>query len=147
MRRWVPIGGVIAAAGGLAFVAAGLGSPGAVPTNVASCKRVPRHVIVNLDDDKHHNVIDHAFDARRAGHPRVLHIRREKVWVNRRAALKNIPNRRGYDRDLYPPARTDEGGEGASVRYIRRKESRSADALMGRQLAPYCNGQGFVFER
>jgi len=145
MRRWAPIGGIIAAASSLALAAAGIGS--SAPTDVASCKRVPRHVIVNLDDDQHHNVIDHAFDARRAGHPRVLHIRREKVWVNRRKALKNIPKKKGYDRNAYPPARTDEGGEGASVRYIRRRENRSAAALMGRQLAPYCAGQSFVFER
>ena len=147
MRRWVPIGGVIAAAGSLAFVATGLGSPGAVPTNGASCKRVPRHVIVNLNDDKHHNVIDHAFDARRAGHPRVLHIRRAERWANRAAALRGIPKKRGYDRDQYPPAMADEGGKGADVRYVPKKENRSAERLMGTQLERYCNGQSFVLER
>jgi hypothetical protein len=36
-------------------------------------------VIVNLDDDRHHDIIDHAFDARR--HPRVLHVLREEARV------------------------------------------------------------------
>jgi hypothetical protein len=42
---------------------------------------------------------------------------------------------------------SDEGGKGASVRYIKSVENRSAGRLMGLQLSPYCNGQSFVFER
>lgn len=144
MRRWALI---VAAAATVAFAAAGQGSSGAVPTQGSACKRIPRHVFVDLDDDKHANVIDHAFDARRAGHPRVLHIRREERWANRRAALRGIPTRKGFDRDEYPPAIADEGGKGADVRYIRRREQRTAEALMARQLKPYCNGQSFVVER
>jgi hypothetical protein len=34
-----------------------------------------------------------------------------------------------------------------SVRYIKSVDNRSAGALMGRQLAGYCNQQSFVFER
>jgi hypothetical protein len=143
MRRWAVIGCVIAAA----FAAAGQGSSALTPSHVAACKRVPRHVIVDLNDDKHNSVIDHAFDARRAGHPRVLHIRRQERWANHRAALSGIPKRKGYDRDQYPPAIADEGGKGASVRYIARKVNRSAERLMGKQLEPYCNWQSFVFER
>jgi hypothetical protein len=104
-------------------------------------------VFVDLNDDKHHSVIDHAFDARRAGHPRVLHIRREERWANHRAALSGIPKRKGYDRDQYPPAIADEGGKGASVRYVAKRVNRSAERLMGKQLEPYCTGQSFVVER
>jgi hypothetical protein len=38
-------------------------------------------VIVNLDDDRHHRPNDHAFDARRAGYPRVFHVLREEARV------------------------------------------------------------------
>jgi hypothetical protein len=147
MRRWTAIGGVIAAAATLAFAAAGPGSSALRPSHVAACKRIPRHVIVDLNDDRHHAVIDHAFDARRAGHPRVLHIRRAERWANHRAALSGIPKRKGYDRDQYPPAIADEGGKGASVRYIARKVNRTAERLMGKKLEPYCDGQSFVVER
>jgi Deoxyribonuclease NucA/NucB len=147
MRRWTAIGGVIAAAATFAFAAAGPGSSALTPSHVAACKRIPRHVIVDLNDDRHHAVIDHAFDARRVGHPRVLHIRRAERWANHRAALSGIPKRKGYDRDQYPPAIADEGGKGASVRYIARKVNRTAERLMGKQLEPYCNGQSFVVER
>lgn len=147
MRRWTAIGGVIAAAATLAFAAAGQGNSALTPAHVAACKRIPRHVIVDLNDDRHSSVIDHAFDARRAGHPRVLHIRRQERWANHRAALSGIPKRRGYDRDQYPPAISDEGGRGASVRYVARRVNRTAERLMGKQLEPYCNGQSFVVER
>lgn len=96
MRRWVSIGGIVAAAAILAFAAVGHGSSGATPTHIAACKRIPRHVIVNLDDDRHHHIIDHAFDARRAGHPRILHILREEARANRRASLRGIPTKQGF---------------------------------------------------
>ena len=147
MRRWAAIGCVIAAAATLVFAAAGQGDSALTPSHVAACKRIPRHVFVDLNDNRHHGVIDHAFDARRAGHPRVLHILRQERWANHRAALSGIPKRRGYDRDQYPPAIADEGGKGASVRYIARRVNRSAERLMGKQLEPYCNGQSFVVER
>jgi hypothetical protein len=42
---------------------------------------------------------------------------------------------------------TDEGGEGASVRYVRSAANRSAGSVMRNQLAPYCDEQRFTFER
>ena len=41
----------------------------------------------------------------------------------------------------------DEGGKGASVRYVLSGESRSAGGVMKGQLRPYCNEQQFIFER
>jgi hypothetical protein len=61
-------------------------------------------VVVDLDNVKHRHILDHAFDARRKGKPRVLHIRRYEATANRRASLRGIPTKPGYDRDEYPPA-------------------------------------------
>jgi hypothetical protein len=58
-----------------------------------------------------------------------------------------IPTKRGYDRDEYSPAMSDEGGKGADVRYVLSAENRSAGSVMRFQLAPYCNEQRFIFER
>ena len=102
---------------------------------------------MNFDDTRHHNIIDHAFDARRAGHPRTLRIARQEADANRKASLKGIPTRPGFDRDEYPPAMSDQGGEGASVRYVKLSENRSAGRLMGKRLKPFCDGQRFYFER
>jgi hypothetical protein len=96
---------------------------------------------------KHRHIIDHALDARRKGKPRVLHIRRYEADANRRASLRGIPTKKGFDRDEYPPAMSDEGGKGASVRYVGSSENRSAGSVMGSQLRRYCNEQRFIIER
>ncbi len=103
--------------------------------------------VVDLDDVNHRHILDHVFDARRKGEPRVLHIRRYEATANRRASLRGIPTKKGYDRDEHPPAVSDEGGKGASVRYILSSENRSAGGVMSGQLRPYCNEQRFIFER
>jgi hypothetical protein len=57
---------------------AGLGPAQGVTEDEAPCTRGANLVVVDLDDDKHRHIIDHALNARRKGHPRVLHIRRYK---------------------------------------------------------------------
>ena len=62
-----------------------------------------------------------------------------------------------HDRDEYPPAFADEGGRDgpvdsprgrlADVDWVLASENRSAGAVMGNRLAPYCDGQAFRFER
>jgi hypothetical protein len=42
---------------------------------------------------------------------------------------------------------SDEGGKGASVRYVLSAENRSTGSVMRNQLAPPCNEQRFIFER
>jgi hypothetical protein len=113
----------------------------------AACTPSGRLVAVDLDDVRHRHILDHAFDARRKGQPRVLRIRRYEATANRRASLRGIPTKRGYDRDEYPPAMSNEGGKGADVRYVLSAENRSAGSVMRNQLAPYCNEQRFIFER
>jgi hypothetical protein len=88
----------------------------------AACTLNRSLVVVDLDDVKHRHIIDHALDARRAGHKRILHIRRDEATANRRASLRGIPTKPRYDRDEYPPAMSDEGGKGADVRYVESGE-------------------------
>jgi hypothetical protein len=109
------------------------------------CTSVPLAVIVDLRDD-HEQVVAHAQDAVRAGHPRVLHLARAGAQMRRKLSLRGIPTRRGLDRDEYPPAVSREGGAHADVRYIESSENRSAGSLMGRQLRSFCEGQAFVVE-
>jgi hypothetical protein len=113
----------------------------------APCTLTRNLVVVDLDNVKHRHILRHVFDARRNGHPRVLHIRRYEARANRSESLRGIPTKKGYDRDEYPPAMSDEGGEGAGVRYILSSENRSAGGMMSGQLRPYCNEQRFIFER
>jgi hypothetical protein len=132
--------------GGLVLVGLTSGGQG-VAQSQAVCKLSSKLVVVDLGNYKHRHILDHVFDARRKGKPRVLHIRRYEATANRRASLKGIPTKPGYDRDEYPPAASDEGGKGADVRYVLSSENRSAGSVMRNQLAPYCNEQRFIFER
>jgi hypothetical protein len=44
----------------------------------APCTLTRNLVVVDLDNVKHRHILRHTFDARRKGHPRVLHIHREE---------------------------------------------------------------------
>ena len=110
------------------------------------CHREPLAVVVDLNNDRQAPVIDHAHDAVLNGQPRVLHIDRADANAHRIASLSHTPTRSGFDRDEYPPAASQEGGAGASVRYISPRANRSAGSTMGRALAPFCDGQAFILE-
>lgn len=115
--------------------------------STAPCTRTDALVVVDLGNRKHRHILDHVWDAWRQGQPKRLHIARNEADDNRDASLKGIPTKPGFDRDEYPPAMSDEGGAGASVRYVGSSENRSAGAVMGNQLSDFCNGQRFRFER
>jgi Deoxyribonuclease NucA/NucB len=128
----------------LSVSALGFASAGAngVTQNQAPCTLIATLVVVDLDNVKHRHILDHAFDARRKGHPRVLHIRRYEARANRRASLRGIATKPGYDRDEYPPAMSDEGGKGADVRYVLSAENQSAGSVMRHQLALTATSSG-----
>lgn len=111
-----------------------------------ACVRVTLAVVVDLGDVRHAHLIHHVHQAVNAGQPRVLHIERDGAAARRSAALRGIPTLEGFDRDEYPPAVAEEGGEGASVVYVDSSENRSGGAVMSRQLRPFCDGQAFIME-
>jgi hypothetical protein len=70
-------------------------------------------------------------DTQQAGQPQELTINRAGAAANRRAALEGVPRMPGLDRDEYPPAMFEEGGEGASVRGISPGDNRGAGSSIG----------------
>ena len=121
--------------------AVGIGSAFLVDNPIVStCK------VVDLDDRKHARVLDHAHDAVDRGLPARLTIDRAEARGNRRLSLRGISTRAGFDRDEYPPATSDEGGQGASVRYVRSSENRSAGSRLGRELRGLPEGACFQYE-
>jgi hypothetical protein len=97
---------------GLTLAGSGSSATSAIP----ECKLVAYTVRVNFDDTTTTSSTTPSMPGR-AGHPRTLRIARQEADANRKASLKGIPTQRGFDRDEYPPAMSDQGGE-ASVRYI-----------------------------
>jgi hypothetical protein len=106
----------------------------------------PTCKVVDLDDRRHARILDHAHDAIDRGLPERLTIKRDEAAGNRRLSLRGIPTRAGHDRDEYPPATADEGGKGASVRYVRSSENRSAGAQLALELRGLPEGACFRYE-
>jgi hypothetical protein len=75
--------------------------------------------------------------------PRRLHIARAGADKNRADAFRGIPPRPGLGRDAYPPAVAREGGQGASVWYVKSSQNRSAGAALKNRLEQWCGGQRF----
>ncbi|MEV6900367.1 NucA/NucB deoxyribonuclease domain-containing protein [Amycolatopsis sp. NPDC051372] len=56
--------------------------------------------------------------------------------------MKQVPKTRsGYDRDEYPPAVFQEGGDGSSVKYIDPGHNRGAGRSIANQISGLDNGQ------
>ncbi|MFY3152457.1 NucA/NucB deoxyribonuclease domain-containing protein [Achromobacter xylosoxidans] len=67
-------------------------------------------------------------------------IDRANTASNRRDSLRGIETKPGLDRDEYPPAMFQEGGQGASVRHINPSDNRGAGACIGAQCRGLPNG-------
>lgn len=141
------LAGVILAAASIAQQPPAPATSTDTAATAASCTRSNRTVIINLDNRRHRPILRHVWAATRRGHPEHLHLDRAGADARRRAALRGIPTRPGLDRDEYPPAVSRQGGAGASVRYVDASINRSAGAVMGAQLRPYCDDQSFRYER
>ena len=93
-----------------------------------------------IDGKKHPESAQHAAEAQAAGHPAEVTIDRAKAKGNRAKALGGIPAVPGKHRDEYPPASTQEGGSGSSVRPISPADNSGSGASMGNQMRPYPDG-------
>ncbi|MFJ8932115.1 putative T7SS-secreted protein [Streptomyces sp. NPDC102364] len=75
--------------------------------------------------------------------PADLTIDRDGAKDNRKASLFGIPPRGAekLDRDEYPPAMFEEGGHGASVKYVDRSDNRGAGSSMKNQVNGLDDGE------
>jgi len=75
-----------------------------------------------------------------AGKPDPLTIDRDNATTRRRDSLRGIETKSGLDRDEYPPAMFQEGGQETSVRHITAGDNRGAGACIGAQCRELPNG-------
>jgi len=73
------------------------------------------------------------LDAIAAGHSDVCTMDRDGAEERREESLAGIPAKTGYDCDAWPMAMSEEGGAGASVRYVTQSDNRGAGAWVGNQ--------------
>jgi len=95
---------------------------------------------VYVDPDRYLQAAKHIRDAIAAGAPDTLTVGRKEAASRRRAATGGTARAKGKDRDEYPPAVTQEGGSGSSVRLIDPSDNRGAGSSMGGQLKPLPDG-------
>lgn len=127
-----------------------LGQPVSTNTN-ASAATVPT---VYIDADRHPETAQHVQEAQNGTIwrgdtstqgtplPSVLTIDRPNAKANRAESLRGIPTSPGRDRDEYPPAMFQEGGQGASVKYINPSDNRGAGSSMKHQINALNLGDG-----
>ena len=75
-----------------------------------------------------------------SGKPDTLTKDRVNAALRRRDSLRGIDTKSGLDRDEYPPAMFQEGGQGSSVRHINPSDKRGAGACIGAQCRELPNG-------
>jgi len=95
--------------------------------------------------DKYPETARHIKNAIKKGASAVCTIDREGADENREESLKNIPTKRGYDRDEFPMAMCEEGGAGADIEYISPADNRGAGSWVSHQLSEYEDGTAVLF--
>ncbi|MFP5281793.1 NucA/NucB deoxyribonuclease domain-containing protein, partial [Bacillus safensis] len=95
--------------------------------------------------DKYPETARHIKNAIEKGASAVCTIDREGADENREESLKNIPTKRGYDRDEFPMAMCEEGGAGADIEYISPADNRGAGSWVSHQLSEYEDGTVVLF--
>nr|WP_309868729.1 NucA/NucB deoxyribonuclease domain-containing protein [Desmospora profundinema] len=95
--------------------------------------------------DRYPETASHIADAISKGHSEVCTIDRDGSDRRRELSLANIPTKSGFDRDEWPMAMCEEGGEGASVRYIDPSDNRGAGSWVGNQLREHPDGTRVKF--
>ncbi|MFZ7134925.1 NucA/NucB deoxyribonuclease domain-containing protein [Avibacterium avium] len=102
--------------------------------------------IITLSKAKYPETATHINDAINKGHPNILTIDRKGAVKRRREALSNIPIKKGFDRDEYPPAMFAEGGKNSSIRYISPSDNRGAGSCIGIQCREFNDGDKIKIE-
>lgn len=95
--------------------------------------------------DKYPETALHIYGAIEQGHSSICTIDREGADQNRKKSLAGLETKKGYDRDEWPMAMCEEGGEGASVAYINASDNRGAGSWVGNQLTKHEDGTRVLF--
>ncbi|MCM3631548.1 NucA/NucB deoxyribonuclease domain-containing protein [Paenibacillus glycanilyticus] len=95
--------------------------------------------------DRYPETAKHIQEAMASGESKICTIDRENAEENRKESLKDIPTKKGYDRDEWPMAMCQEGGDGADIAYISPSDNRGAGAWVSNQLDTFPDGTRVEF--
>jgi len=103
-------------------------------------------VKIDFPEDRYPLTAAHIKEAVEAGEDPICTIDREGADENRKLSLKGVPTKPGYDRDEWPMAMCEEGGQGADIEYIPPSDNRGAGSWVGNQLESYKDGTRVFIE-
>lgn len=103
-------------------------------------------VVLEFPADQYPQTAAHIKSAIENGETPICTIDRDGADENRNESLAGIPTKDGYDRDEFPMAMCEEGGEGASVMYVDPSDNRGAGSWVGNQLEQYPDGTRVLFK-
>ena len=94
----------------------------------------PGYYVIVVDSKRYPQTAEHIRFAIKKGMPDFVTLGREDAADRRKASLRGIKTRPEYDRDEWPMACFAEGGNGADVWYINRRDNRGAGSSIGWQM-------------
>nr|MDH3075825.1 NucA/NucB deoxyribonuclease domain-containing protein [Bacillus velezensis]MDH3104091.1 NucA/NucB deoxyribonuclease domain-containing protein [Bacillus velezensis]MDH3139005.1 NucA/NucB deoxyribonuclease domain-containing protein [Bacillus velezensis] len=101
--------------------------------------------VIYFPADKYPETAKHIENAISKGKSAVCTIDRDGAENNRSQSLKDVPTKKGYDRDEWPMAFCAEGGSGADIEYITPSDNRGAGSWVSHKLSDYPDGTRVLF--
>lgn len=110
----------------------------------ATCFSSSRHgteyYVVIVDSQKYPQTAEHIRMAQTMGFPEFVTLGRADAAERRKNSLADVKANPIYDRDEWPMAVFEEGGQGADVAYIEGRDNRGAGSSIGWQMRGFTDG-------
>ena len=100
----------------------------------------PEYYVVIVDSGKYPQTAEHIRMAQTMGFPEFVTLGRADAAERRKASLADVKVSPIYDRDEWPMAVFEEGGQGANVVYIAGRDNRGAGSSIGWQMRGFPDG-------
>ena len=100
----------------------------------------PEYYVVIVDSKKYPQTAEHIRTAQSIGFPEFVTLGRADAAVRRKASLADVKTSPIYDRDEWPMAVFEEGGQGANVVYVDGHDNRGAGSSISWQMRNFPDG-------
>lgn len=100
----------------------------------------PEYYVVIVDSQKYPQTAEHIRMAQTMGFPEFVTLGRADAAERRKASLADVKASPIYDRDEWPMAVFEEGGQGADVAYIEGRDNRGSGSSIGWQMRRFPDG-------
>lgn len=109
-------------------------------TGFSSGEHGPEYYVVIVDSRKYPQTAEHIRVAQTMGFPEFVTLGRADAAERRKSSLADVKASPIYDRDEWPMAVFEEGGQGANVVYIEGRDNRGAGSSIGWQMRGFPDG-------